>query len=1285
MALQGIASLLHEAWILPVAIACCASIAAAEKKLFVIAGQSNAEGYARLDGLEKLVAVLSRSDDSKPLTQSSRDAARRAIAESQGVECNSSFSTLSTADKTIDELRASSVNWRAFAAAYSHPTVKIRASHYIYAPVLLRNRQNGSIIDNQKCSAVPSETFRSGPALSTYRPSHSNAAFTPLAAGFGGHSPYAAAYGLEDHMLTYGIELSYGAKLAGAFPDSILLKVAMGHSSLGDHWRVDGPLYAKLIQEIADALQNQQASLGGLVWFQGFSDQWNDAWCQSLAAQYQANLLTFLQTFRADVGFEVPIVVVQSRNPGIFAYTDAPRLRAVQQAQAAVSALLPKVSIVPSADVSDCFHYGSGSLVVIGERAAEAMLELLGSFTTTTSLTATTRTSATSTSPTRTSPTSTSPIATTATSAGRAHAAKLTDSTTSGQGTRTNLSSASGSVPVILRTQYPTTPTPTITSPAAQAVLVYTLLTTGKCPNSRQISKADCLVAAKTVGADVNKSHLDTVDNVGRNGRPQGCTLHRSGNVEWFGSSDSSDCGSLNYDCVCKSEAPMTAPDSIPLLRGSVSTREPISELARAIEEACSAFADLETCSAGSCIWTGTSCHSTPTTQEPHESVQQSVGEGGEFDTLTMGFVLGGTVLCLTICCCLGAFRIRYILKRKRQPELYTTLSAKQGRAYANTGNDFIDMSVGNGSECLASQAIARVESPEMEEWRQVIPENRPEEPVPELVSRSPMRSDEISLIRLRIPASDRSFSGISPGNDIDRPAAAAITKLGNPHRSEGSSHVIAEGSPVRKRISRSPTQLDEMSPMGVRVADMGQSFDVTAPRSVSRCPASPAITMIGNSCRIQEQSQENADGRPTLPVPKRIPSPPKPSDEVTPNRLKVVDAGKSFHGSSPGSISDRPATQAITKFGSPDTIEDWKHVIAERSPEDPVRTRLKFTSTDESFHVASPASSSHRSAPQAATEFQSLVVPDDIAITPIRASTCPTRAATVSDEMSCTRLNFAGMTRSCHGVSTASSNNCAASQAATNLGSPAKIDKWSQVITDITKEDAAIKTVLPPISVFPSGPPTQSDEMSRTRLNIADPGNSFHGMSVGRGSPNPAWQGITERGSHARTDLLSQAIVELSPGKQSQKPIPSTPVRSDEMFHTWPSLANTGKHCNAMSPASISNRPASQTVAKLGSPTGNHDWDKVIAGESPKEPIPQRVPSSPMQSGDMSPTRLKIADTCTVFHDMPDGRAIKKQRNAGELSEIVTREKAEEPVHPPVPRSITCSDIRGFNGLRIV
>jgi len=80
----------------------------------------------------------------------------------------------------------------------------------------------------------------------------------------------------------------------------------------------------------------------------------------------------------------------------------------------------------------------------------------------------------------------------------------------------------------------------------------YVLLTSGRCPVNQQVSKDECLAAAKSVGASAAKTQLDGGVDSGLNGRPHGCTLHGWGNVEWWGTSDDAPCGNLNYDCVCK-------------------------------------------------------------------------------------------------------------------------------------------------------------------------------------------------------------------------------------------------------------------------------------------------------------------------------------------------------------------------------------------------------------------------------------------------------------------------------------------------------------------------------------------------------------------------------------------------------------------------------------------------------------------------------------------------------------------------------------------------------------
>merc|ERR1712187_308931 len=74
----------------------------------------------------------------------------------------------------------------------------------------------------------------------------------------------------------------------------------------------------------------------------------------------------------------------------------------------------------------------------------------------------------------------------------------------------------------------------------------YVKLTEGTGPACRQVSKEDCLAAAKIVGATPWLRRIGGSDS-GMAGRPQGCTLHQGGSVEWWGSSEgNAPCGSVN-------------------------------------------------------------------------------------------------------------------------------------------------------------------------------------------------------------------------------------------------------------------------------------------------------------------------------------------------------------------------------------------------------------------------------------------------------------------------------------------------------------------------------------------------------------------------------------------------------------------------------------------------------------------------------------------------------------------------------------------------------------------
>jgi hypothetical protein len=464
-------------------------------KLFLVAGQSNAEGNVKMSGLRGILSAMpAGKPDTEPLTTSERTALRQAVLEGRGFMCDEAVEDVVAADVVIDALRASASGWQAMADSgpdWAHSSATIVASNFRFRQVNLVSKadvgegggggdgisdydyclplcmayfeadgdgngrdldgstgcydpfcgsnqimscsqgckarragateaeclgvcegdnacafelaglqfpacsscgiaegyehactinsdrgcrhgctvasgRSGAVEDaeqiSNKCAASPADSIRVGPALSQYTPTGAH----PLAAGFGA---------LRDDELTYGPELAFGKVLGDTLAaQTTIVKVAMGGSNLADHWRTGGTLYNTLVAEAKAALlATNNSEYGGFLWFQGFNDQFDDVWCRGdvMDVQYEQNLKGLIASLRSDLGSpELPVVVVRARNGG-------EAMRNIQTAQEAVAADDAHVRLVHSHDTSECFHYDSGAQVVIGERAAQAMLDLL--------------------------------------------------------------------------------------------------------------------------------------------------------------------------------------------------------------------------------------------------------------------------------------------------------------------------------------------------------------------------------------------------------------------------------------------------------------------------------------------------------------------------------------------------------------------------------------------------------------------------------------------------------------------------------------------------------------------------------------------------------------------------------------------------------------------------------------------------------------------------------------------------------------------------------------------
>lgn len=340
-----------------------------EPVVFLIAGQSNAEGNVFIGGLEGLAQTIPEGVD--PLTLEQRDAARMAVAEALGGFCGIEPGCVpaperceepppfshAVADMVIDELRVVTTPWRSMDRDYQHPSVTLVVANYDYAPVVLVDG-DGTPVPNEGCSADPATTERVGPELERFTPTDAQ----PLGPGFG------TRFDREDTP-SFGPELTFGEVMGRTYSNTHLIKVAMGGSSLHDHWRPDGPLYASLVEEAQQEIAARGARLGGLLWFQGFNDQFEGVYCEDLPPLYAANLAAFLGVLRTDLDApELPVVIVGPRSDG--------RLPEIAAAQQEVASGDPNIVIVESNGLSDCFHYGSGAIAIVGERAGLAMTEL---------------------------------------------------------------------------------------------------------------------------------------------------------------------------------------------------------------------------------------------------------------------------------------------------------------------------------------------------------------------------------------------------------------------------------------------------------------------------------------------------------------------------------------------------------------------------------------------------------------------------------------------------------------------------------------------------------------------------------------------------------------------------------------------------------------------------------------------------------------------------------------------------------------------------------------------
>lgn len=167
--------------------------------------------------------------------------------------------------------------------------------------------------------------------------------------------------------------LSFGKTLMRILGYPIgLLQTSLGGSPLSQ-WEPaeNGHLYASMMEVI----RSQGGKIKGVLWYQGCSDIDPEP-----SRTYEKRFTAMLQTFREEMGEEVPWITVQLNRR----LNDAEKMPEsddgwgrIREAQRQCARKLPGVSVVPATDfgLSDGIHNSASANVVLGERMAEAALE----------------------------------------------------------------------------------------------------------------------------------------------------------------------------------------------------------------------------------------------------------------------------------------------------------------------------------------------------------------------------------------------------------------------------------------------------------------------------------------------------------------------------------------------------------------------------------------------------------------------------------------------------------------------------------------------------------------------------------------------------------------------------------------------------------------------------------------------------------------------------------------------------------------------------------------------
>jgi hypothetical protein len=318
----------------------CSSRAPVDESIpvFVIAGQSNAEGGAPLSGVQRLAAAFPAGDE--PLTTEERLTARSAYQAGIGATCEDDDPTPARfADASIDELRAGGLDIDNIDQRFTIPGAEIVAHRYQPAP------------GTEPLVALFSANGPDAPAWDRNDPA-------PLGPGFGF---------ISDDATFFGPELGFGLELKRHVEQFGVVKVTMSGSALFDQWAPGSELRQALFdrtQEYLDVRPDHEVA--AFIWFQGYHDQFEEFSIRD----YDKNLNDLISEVRLAYGEDTPVIVVESRRPD-----DLPTLTRIADAQQRVVEGLSNATLVSTSGLTTCFHYDSASQLLIGQRIAQAWLD----------------------------------------------------------------------------------------------------------------------------------------------------------------------------------------------------------------------------------------------------------------------------------------------------------------------------------------------------------------------------------------------------------------------------------------------------------------------------------------------------------------------------------------------------------------------------------------------------------------------------------------------------------------------------------------------------------------------------------------------------------------------------------------------------------------------------------------------------------------------------------------------------------------------------------------------